>query len=175
MLPFHAPSFNGIDPLVRSPSPERPLPFRHLAQKEEQYILTVAGLDAGIVQRIVQGLYQSVERWTKVHRSPVPIEAIRLCIASQHVFFNNGERAGPVISIQLQRPCPRAVVCLLGRCLLRPPLCAWATLEVLGTLLCRQRRGPTPDVVGPWLTVLPYPLLLHWDTSASIWARRAGI
>jgi len=129
VLTLHPSSFNGIDPLLGGPSPERTPALSRLTQEEQQHILAMVGLDARVVERIVQRLHQPVERRTEVHRSPVPVKAIRLRIACQQILFAHGERGTAVVSVKTDRPGPGSVVCLLRPLLLWSPLSTGATLK----------------------------------------------
>ena len=50
MLPCSEPSVNRINPLLSRPSPKRPLALGHLAQKEEQNILSPVRDDSRVVE-----------------------------------------------------------------------------------------------------------------------------
>ena len=111
-----------IDPLFGRPSPEGTLAFCHLTQERTAAHTCGVGLDAGIVERIVQRLHQPVERLSEIHRSTVTVITICLGITCHMSSSTGGEAAGAIVSVEINRPCPRAIVSLLRFCLLRSPL-----------------------------------------------------
>src|SRR5208282_174103 len=122
MLPRCVPSINGIDPLLRSPSPKSSFTFRHLAEKEKQNVLSVIRGDPRIVERVVEWPNQPVESDPKVHRAAISIEPVLLRIAREHVSFNSCQLGRAVVPLGVDRTCPRSIVGFLGSKFLRPPL-----------------------------------------------------
>ena len=175
MLILRLLAVDQLYPLIRSPPPEGPFAFCHLAKKKQEHVLPEVGPYPGIVECIVQGLHQPIKGPTKVHRSTVAIETVGFGITRQHVFFGRGQSTGAVIAIQTYRPDPRSIIGLLWLLLFRSPLSARSALEEQRPLFRVKCLEPAFRVVAPWLAVSSDSLRLHRFISASICARRACI
>src|SRR5579872_1254522 len=115
MLPCRESSLNRINPLLSSPSPKRPIALGHLAQKEEQDILSPICDNSRVVEDFVEGPNKPVESRPEVHRAAIAIELVGFRIARKHVCFNSRQMRRAVVSLQVDRPCPLPIVCFLGR------------------------------------------------------------
>src|SRR5258708_37207076 len=111
------------------------------SKEEKQRVPSFKSLDAGVVESIVQRLNEVIEHNSKIHRPAIAVKPIRPCIPGEHLCFERRQTRGAVISLNIQRPRPSAIISLLRQLSARTPLCASTAQGTVGNIF-RSQRGP---------------------------------